>query len=228
MKYLLSFVLFLFALPLQSLQAATLIQSPQAATTIEERLLDSIDPRIFESSEIIGIGQIASIVRRGAPIQRLAALTQTQQGQGSGGSGIRMGQRLFTIMDDSLRSEATSLTDIDPTLAISSEIVDGDTDIDSVSVESGRMYAPRLSVDFQKFPIPTYAIMPSELQQKRMDKLNSQLQKRFGETVKADYQENVHYLRGTVKSERQKEVLELFVKMEPGIQEVRNEVIIRD
>ena len=223
MKYLFSFLLLLFALPLQSLQAATLVQSSRAATSIEESLLSGVSVD-FESSDIIGIGRIAEMVRREAPIQDLATRTGTVQGRGVN----RMGLRLFNLMTNSLQSQTASLIDLDPTLAVSSVIVEGDTDIDSVSVESGRMYPPRLYVDFQKFPIPTYAIMPDAEQQKRMDKLNSQLQKRFGDTVKADFQENVHYLRGTVTSERQKEVLELFVKMESGVQEVRNEVVIRE
>ena len=230
MKYLFSFLLLLFALSSQSLQAATFTQSPQAPTTIEERLLNSIDAGIFGSSNIIGIGRIAYIARDQAPIQTLGVLTNTQSTQTlrQSAAGNRMGLRLFNFMDTSFKQEATGLTNIDPTLAVSTDIVDGDIDIDSVSVESGRMYPPRLQVDFQKFPIPTYAIMPDEVQQKRMAKLNSQLQKRFGETVKADFQENVHYLRGTVASERQREILEIFIKMEPGIQEVRNEVVVRE
>jgi len=199
------------------------MQSSRAATSIEESLLSGVSVD-FESSDIIGIGRIAEMVRREAPIQDLATRTGTVQGRGVN----RMGLRLFNLMTNSLQSQTASLVELDPTLAVSTEIIEGDTDIDSVSVESGRMYPPRLYVDFQKFPIPTYAIMPDAEQQKRMDKLNSQLQKRFGDTVKADFQENVHYLRGTVTSERQKEVLELFVKMESGVQEVRNEVVIRE
>ena len=231
MKYLLSFLLLLFALSLQSLQAATLMQSSQAPATIEERLLNSIDAGIFDSNNIIGIGRIANIAREQAPIQTLGVLTGTQRSQRTQtqrGPNNQMGLRLFNLMTDSQRAQTASLVDLDPTIAVSTEIVEGDTEIDSVSVESGRMYPPRLYVDFQKFPIPTYAIMPDAEQRKRMDTLNSELQKRFGETVKADFQENVHYLRGTVTSERQKEVLELFVKMESGVQEVRNEVVIRE
>jgi len=212
MKCLISFILLLFAFSLQTLQAAT---------SIEDALL-GIDERTFEFANIIGIGRIASTARLQGPIQTLAARTQTQQGQGN-----RMGMRLFNFMNETLQSGTTSAVNAAPTLAVSTDIVDGDIDIDSVSVESGRMYPPRLQVDFQKFPIPTYAIMPDEVQQRRMAKLNDQLQKRFGGTVKADYLENIHYLRGTVDSERQKEVLEIFVKMEPGIQEVRNEVVVQ-
>jgi len=219
MKYLFSFILLLFAFSLQSLQAATSIQ---AVASIEDALI-GIDERTFDFANIIGIGRIASNARAQGPIQTLATRTQTQQGQG-----IRMGMRLFNFMNETLQSGVTNAINADPTLAVSTDIVDGDIDIDSVSVESGRMYPPRLQVDFQKFPIPTYTIMPDEVQQKRMAKLNSQLQKRFGETVKADFQENVHYLRGTVASERQREILEIFIKMEPGIQEVRNEVVVRE
>jgi len=230
MKYFLSFISLLFAFSLQPLQAATSTQSSQALGTIEERLLNSIDVRIFESENIIGIGRIASIAREQAPIQTLGVLTRTQrtQTQRQTEANNRMGLRLFNLMSDSLQSQATSPIDIDPNLAVSSEIIEGDTDIDAVSVGSGRMYPPRLNIDFQKFPVPTYAIMPDEVLQKRMAKLNSQLQKRFGETVRVDYLENVHYLRGTVVSERQKEVLEIFIKMEPGIQEVRSEVVVQE
>jgi len=227
MKYSYSFILLLFALSLQSLQAATFVQTPTTTTpTIEDRLLNSMDTNIFGSSQIIGVGQIAKVARQQAPIQTLAKLTQTE---GLGGrNDIRMGQRLFTFMDTAIQSQVTSLINVDPTLAVSTDIIDGDTNVDSVSVESGRMYPPRLCVDFQKFPIPTYANMTDEVQQKRMDKLNNQLQKQFGKTVKVDYLENVHYLRGTVVSERQKEILEIFIKMEPGIQEVRSEIVVRE
>ncbi|MCL2304898.1 MAG: hypothetical protein FWC43_06095 [Planctomycetaceae bacterium] len=224
MKYAISFILLLSVFSLQSLQAAT----SAATSVIEESLFSSINENIFESSEIIGIGRIAKIVRAKSPIRTLNALTQTS-GSGRGGSGTRMGERLFTLMNQGMQSGQTMISvEVDPTLAVSTEIIGGDAGIDAISVQGGRMYPPRLVVDFQKFPVPTYAAMPSDVQQKRMTKLNEQLQRRFGETVQVDYQENVHYLRGTVVSNQQKEILELFIKMEPGIQEVRNEVVIRE
>ena len=137
-----------------------------------------------------------------------------------------MGQRLIAVMDDAMRPQATSVVDTESNLAVSTEIVGSETDVNTDSFQEGRMYTPKLVVDYQRFPIPTYATMPGDVRQTRLAKLNSQIQKRFGETVQVDYRGNVHYLRGTVPSERQKEVLELFLKMEPGIQEIRNEVMV--
>ena len=230
MRYLFFFVLALLALSLQSLQAATSLQTPQASGTIEDALLNTMDVKTFESASIIGIGRIAAMAREQAPIQTLARRTGTQRAPTfrQSEANNRMGLRLFNVMNDPLRAEAATVTNDTPTLAVGTEIIDGDTNVDSVAVASGRMYTPRLNIDYQKFPIPTYANMTDEVQQKRMDKLNRQLQKRFGDTVKVDFQDNIHYLRGTIPSERQKEVLEIFIKMEPGIQQVQSEIVVRD
>jgi len=227
MKYLLSFFLFLFALSLQSLQAAT----PVNATG--DSLLDlfSLDPTILDSPNIIGIGllakhvptpigQLAGIARPAEAGQRQAALARALSASG------RMGVRLTTVMGEVMASDnAATAVDDDPTLSGSTDII-ADADANTDALQEGRMYTPKLKIDYKKFPIPTYSAMPEEVRQKRMDKLNGQIQKRFGKTVQVDYRENVHYLRGTVPSERQKEVLELFVKMEPGIQKVQNEIVI--
>ena len=231
MKYALSFILFLFALSFHSLQATA--QTEVSGDTLLDRFTISSD--IFESSSIVGIGQMARTVRNQAsPIQTLASIARPQEAARraaaaarTGSSEGRMGARLIAAMSDTVASQVTTTVAVEDTLAVSTEIIDADTDVNTDTFQEGRMYTPKLTVDFQKFPVPTYAAMPGDVRQTRITKLNNQLQKRFGETVQIDYRENVHYLRGTVSSERKKEVLELFIKMEPGIQEVRNEVVVK-
>ena len=197
-----------------------------------ELMLDVPGVDIFNDPSNIGIGRMQRIVRDQSPIQALAARANPQEAArraaraGEENSGGRIGARLVAVMGD-MRPRTESVVDVDSTLAVSTDIVGTDTDVNTDLFQEGRMYTPKLVVDYQKFPIPTYAAMSGEVRQTRLDRLNSQLQKRFGETVQIDYRENIHYLRGTVPSERQKEVLELFLKMEPGIQEIRNEVVVR-
>jgi len=231
MKYLLSFFLFLFAFSLQSLQAATQIAA--VSESILDRLTIPVDT--LNSPQVVGIGRMASIGSERSPIQFLASISRPSAAAASAQARARsqsaegrMGARLVSVMDEAMASTGTTVAiDDDPTLAISTDIIDTDTDANAGSLQEGRMYTPKLKVDFQKFPIPTYATMSAEVRQKRMGKLNDQVQKRFGETVQIVYSENVHYLRGTVSSERQKEVLELFIKMEPGIQEIQNEIAVK-
>ena len=227
MKYLLSFLLFLCAFSLQSLQAATSTQEGGIGGALSEDILNS-------TAEIVGIGRIAEMVREISPIQALAAIARPDEANARAAArrtqvGGRMGARLVSLMSDTMaQTNTVSTAEDDASLAISSEIIGEDTDANAGMLQEGRMYTPKLVIDYQKFPVPTYGSMSADVQQKRITRLNSQLQKRFGNTVKVDYRDDVHYLRGNVVSEQQKEVLELFLKMEPGVQKVKNEIAVAE
>ena len=214
MKYLLSFILLLCVFSLQSLQAATSAQEAGIGISLSEEILNS--------PEIIGIGRMAQMVRDQSPIQDLANKARSGGAANVGG----LGARLLAVMNDTLAPTTTESTADDENLAISSEIIDTDTDANVGMFQEGRMYTPKLVIDYQKFPVPTYGAMSADVRQKRIARLNHQLQNRFGNTVKVDYLDNVHYLRGNVVSEQQKEVLELFLKMESGVQKVQNEISV--
>ena len=155
-----------------------------------------------------------------SPIQRLAEIARVQ-----GGEGGSIGARLVQVMGESSFLDTEGDTGEDVIAPLDTEIINSENGADTAALQEGRMYPPRLAVDFQKFP--TYANLPDHWQQTRTVKLNKQIKTRFGNDVQAVYLEKVLYLRGSVASERQRDVLELYVKMEPGVSEVRNELIVK-
>ncbi len=209
MKYALSALVLVSLISLSSLYAA----APAENSVISL----STDKDIFNSTDIVGIGRMSKVIP--SPIQKLA---QTVRGTEFGG---RMGGRLITVMNETGSITPSSGDDYDPEAMINTEIIETESDANAGSLEIGRMYPPRLEVDFRQFP--TYAAAPPEYREKQVAKMNKLIQTRFGKTVSAIDRENVIHLRGTVESERQKRVLELYVKMEPGIREVRNELTVQ-
>ena len=155
-----------------------------------------------------------------SPIQRLAEIARVQ-----GGEGGSIGARLVQVMGESSFLDTEGDTGEDVIAPLDTEIINSENGADTAALQEGRMYPPRLAIDFKVFP--TYASLPDAWQQTRTVKLNKQIKTRFGSNVQAVYLEKVLYLRGSVASERQKDVLELYVKMEPGISEVRNELVIK-
>ncbi len=207
-----------YALSALALVSLFSLSSLYAAAPAENSVISlSTDKDIFNSTDIVGIGRMSKVIP--SPIQKLA---QTVRGSEFGG---RMGGRLITVMNETGSINLSSEDDFDPEALMNTEIIGSESDANAGSLEVGRMYPPRLEVDFRQFP--TYAAAPVAYREKQVARMNRQIQSRFGETVSAVDRENVIHLRGTVESERQKQVLELYVKMEPGIREIRNELTVQ-
>ena len=211
-----------YTLFLLSFCCAFSVSSLYAATSVDNSILSlETNKDIFNSSDIVGIGAMSKLVP--SPIQKLADIARLDENGRPRESG-RMGARLVRVMSESSLLDMTSGAD-DVFAPLDTEIIGADTDANAGTLQEGRMYTPRLEVDFNVFP--TYAALPNDWQQKRTVKLNKQIRTRFGNDVQAIYLEKVLYLRGSVASERQRDVLELYVKMEPGVSEVRNELVVK-
>ena len=199
------------------------VSSLYAAAPVSNSILSlETDRDVFNSPSIVGIGAMSKLVP--SPIQKLADVARLDE-NGRPREGGSIGARLVQVMADSSFLDTAGDADEDVVAPLDTEIIGSENEADAAALQEGRMYPPRLAVDFQVFP--TYANLPDAWQQTRTVKLNKQIKTRFGSDVQAVYLEKVLYLRGSVASERQRNVLELYVKMEPGVSEVRNELIVK-
>ena len=206
-----------------SLYCVLSVSSLYAAAPVNDSILSlETDRDIFNSSSIVGIGAMSKLVP--SPIQKLANVARLDE-NGRPREGGTIGARLVQVMADSSFQGMEGDTEEDVVAPLETEIIGSENEADAAALQEGRMYPPRLAVDFQVFP--TYASLPETWQHTRTVKLNKQIKTRFGSDAQAVYLEKVLYLRGSVASERQKNVLELYVKMEPGINEIRNELIVK-
>lgn len=200
--------------------------APSALSLVESE--DMLGPgKKTDVWEYVGIGKMQDKVK--SPIKTLAEAAQTQGGTGS------MGARLRKVMGDSNFNVAEVAVNEDELLSM--EIIGADADVEGGASDQGRMYPPRLEINFQTYP--TFAMQPAWTSQQTV-RLNRQIQaklnpgsRRSGQSepekknVEIVGDEQGLVLRGTVSSEREKNVLEHFVRMEPGVKILKNELIVR-
>lgn len=137
-------------------------------------------------------------------------------------------------------TEETVKSAIEGTL-IKEEVV---PEVNRESVESidtrTKRYAPRLKLDFNEFPLrhisgqfrPTLQEGDGvgELEQTNAsltDSIVRRVQARLKlETVRFEFKDRTAHLIGTVPDQRRRELIEVMLRMEPGIDTVKNELVV--
>lgn len=210
----------------ESVQAAAPPGGPSVLNLVEVE--DMIAPgKKADVWEYVGIGKMRDKIR--SPIQTLAEAAKAQGDSGG------IGGRLRKVMSESSFNVAEVAFDENALLA--TEIIGGSSDIDSEASDQGRMYPPRLEVNFQAYP--TYAMNPAWTEQ-QLVRLNKQLQTKLNNGSQKNRQDGLIngqvelvkgeqglVLQGTVSTEREKNVLEHYFRMEPGIKSLKNELVVR-
>ncbi len=96
--------------------------------------------------------------------------------------------------------------------------------VEAIDSKTNR-YPPRLEVDFTSFPLSRTEVSTNSKATARMTRqLQSRLQLDNG--VQIQFQGRTACLRGTVPTERQKELAEMMLRFEPGIDAVKNELTV--
>ena len=124
--------------------------------------------------------------------------------------------------------QITSLTDALNAIAIE-ETPEPETNqniIESVDPKTKR-YPPRLFVDFRIFPLQRTT---TKLGSPKIsaDSLKRNIERRLGvHDVHFSLQNRVMTLTGTVPGEHERQMVELMVRLEPGVDQIENELVIK-
>jgi len=91
--------------------------------------------------------------------------------------------------------------------------------VEAIDKQTNR-YSPRLKLDGESFP-SVRRVFPAERIAKHL-----QFRLRLDRPVGIEYQDRTVCLRGTVSTERQKELAALILRLEPGVDAVKNELVV--
>lgn len=101
--------------------------------------------------------------------------------------------------------------------------------VEAIDTKTKR-YSPRLRIDFTEFPLqrlssgvsgPNVSGSSNDIQRRLRARLRS-------EDIKVDFNGRTARLFGAVESARQREIAEIMLRLEPGVDVVKNELRLRD
>ena len=96
--------------------------------------------------------------------------------------------------------------------------------VESIDRKTNR-YAPRIKLDFESFPLVRRSSAEMPLPAERVAQ-HLQRRLRLEQPIAVEFHERTVSLRGSVGTERQKELAAIILSFEPGVDDVRNELIV--
>ncbi len=98
------------------------------------------------------------------------------------------------------------------------------TVVESIDKKTNR-YSPRLKIDFASFPLARPASVEAPIPTERIAK-HLQQRLRLDQPIEIEFLERTACLRGTVSTQRHKELAEMILRLEPGVDTVKNELVV--
>ena len=128
------------------------------------------------------------------------------------------GEGLVANTEESVQSAITGPLVVEDVIDTSREFVE------AIDRRTNR-YSPKLRLDFASFPLKRQSAAGISVPAERIAKhLQSRL--RLEQPIAVEFQDRTVCLRGTVPTERQKELAAIVLRFEPGVDVVKNELVV--
>ena len=122
-------------------------------------------------------------------------------------------------------TEESVKTAIEGPLVVEEAVPDTNKEVVEAIDKRTNRYSPRLKIDPVSFPLARPSIGRGVLPAERIAK-HLQLRLRLEQPINIEFQDRTVCLRGTVSTERQKDLALLILRFEPGIDAVKNELVV--